>query len=104
VAFDDPAASGFAHGVWRAFYEGGRVMGLVLREGISLTLPGVAFGLAGAAIAGRLLSSGLVGVSAADPAVYAASAILQAIVALLACLLPAYRATRADPMLALRVE
>jgi putative ABC transport system permease protein len=82
----------------------GRVMSLVLHEGISLTLPGVAVGLAGAAIAGRLLSSGLVGVSAADPPVYAASATLQTLVALLACLLPAYRATKADPMLALRVE
>ena len=82
----------------------GRVMGLVLREGIALTLPGVVFGLVGAAIAGRLLSSGLVGVNAADPSAYAASAMLQAIVALLACLLPAYRATKADPMLALRVE
>jgi ABC-type antimicrobial peptide transport system permease subunit len=82
----------------------GRVMGLVLREGIALTLPGVALGLAGAAIAGRLLSTGLVGVNAADASAYAASAMLQAIVALLACLLPAYRATKADPMLALRVE
>jgi ABC-type lipoprotein release transport system permease subunit len=43
-------------------------------------------------------------VSAADPPVYAASATLQTLVALLACLLPAYRATKADPMLALRVE
>jgi predicted permease len=82
----------------------GRVMGLVLREGIWLTLPGVAFGLAGAAIAGRLASNALFGVSPADPSTYAASAALQGTVALLACLLPAHRATRADPMLALRVD
>jgi len=82
----------------------GRVMGLVLREGIWLTLLGVALGLAGAAIAGRLVSSALVGVSPADPSTYAASATLQATVALLACLLPAHRATRADPMVALRVD
>ena len=81
-----------------------RVMRQVLREGIWLTLPGVALGLAGAAIAGRLLSSGLVGVNAADPSTYAASASLQAAVAVLACLLPAFRATRADPMVALRVD
>ncbi len=81
-----------------------RVMRQVLGEGIWLTLPGVALGLGGAAVAGRLLSSGLVGVNAADPSTYAASAFLQATVAVFACLLPAYRATRADPMLALRVE
>jgi predicted permease len=81
-----------------------RVMKQVLREGIWLTLPGVLLGLGGAAVAGRLLSSGLVGVNAADPSSYAASASLQATVALLACLLPAYRATRVDPMLALRVD
>ena len=44
-----------------------RVMGLVLREGILLTLPGVALGLAGAAVAGRLVASGLVGVSPTIP-------------------------------------
>ena len=81
-----------------------RVMGLVLREGILLTLPGVALGLAGAAVAGRLVASGLVGVSPIDPSTYAASAALQTAVALAACLLPAYRATRVDPMLALRVD
>ena len=80
------------------------VIGLVLREGVWLTLPGVTVGLAGAAIAGRLASSALFGVSPADPSTYAASAVLQATVALLACLLPAHRATRADPMLALRVD
>jgi predicted permease len=81
-----------------------RVMGLVLREGIWLTVPGVVLGLAGGAIAERLASSALFGVSPADPSTYVASAALQGTVALLACLLPAYRATKADPMLALRVE
>jgi ABC-type antimicrobial peptide transport system permease subunit len=81
-----------------------RVMGLVLREGLIVTLPGVVLGLAGAAVAGRVVASALVGVSPADPSTYAASAALQAAVALVACLLPAYRATRVDPMLALRVD
>jgi predicted permease len=81
-----------------------RVKGLVLREGVWLTLPGVGLGLAGAALTSRLVSSGLVGVNPADPSTYAASAAIQAAVALLACLIPAHRATQADPMVALRVE
>ncbi len=82
----------------------GRVLNLVLREGLWLILPGVLLGLAGAAVAGRLASSTLFGVSPADPSTYAMSALLQTAVAMLACLLPAYRATKADPMLALRAD
>lgn len=81
-----------------------RVAGLVLREGVWLTIPGIALGLAGTAVATRFVSSTLFGVSAADPSVYLASAIIQSLVAVCACLLPALRATRADPMLALRAE
>ena len=82
----------------------GRVMILVLREGASLILPGVVLGLAGAALAGRLAASTLFGISPADPSTYVWSALLQTGVAMLACLLPAYRATKADPMLALRAD
>jgi ABC-type antimicrobial peptide transport system, permease component len=57
-----------------------------------------------AALAGRLAASTLLGVSPADPSTYVWSALLQAAVAMLACLLPAYRATKADPMLALRAD
>jgi putative ABC transport system permease protein len=81
-----------------------RVAALVLREGVWLTIPGVALGLAGAAVATRFVSSTLFGVSAADPSTYLTSAIVQCAVAICACLLPALRATRADPMLALRAE
>ena len=81
-----------------------RVVTQVLREGIQLTAPGVALGLAGAAVATRFVSSALFGVSPADPSSYAVSAGIQTGVAIIACLLPALRATRADPMLALRVE
>ena len=81
-----------------------RVVSLLLREGVVLALPGVALGLACAAIAMRFVSSALFGVSPADPSTYAASAIVQCGVAMLACLLPAVRATRADPMCALRTE
>jgi predicted permease len=82
----------------------GRVMTLVLREGVSLILPGVMLGLVGAAITGRLAASALFGVNPGDPSTYALSALLQSVVAIAACLLPAYRATKADPMLALRAD
>ena len=70
----------------------------------SSILPGVVLGLAGAALAGRLAASTLFGISPADPSTYVWSALLQTGVAMLACLLPAYRATKADPMLALRAD
>jgi ABC-type antimicrobial peptide transport system permease subunit len=52
----------------------------------------------------RLLARVLFGISPADPATYGLTALVQAIVALAACAIPAYRATKADPMLALRQE
>ncbi len=82
----------------------GAVMRLVLREGLFLTVPGIALGLASAFIGAKLMSNLLYGVSAADPLTYVATAALQATVALSACVLPAHRATRVDPMLALRRE
>jgi putative ABC transport system permease protein len=80
------------------------VLALVLREGLTLSGTGVAIGLAGALLAVRLMSNALVGVSPSDPATYLGAGILQAAVAIAACLLPALRAMRADPMLALRQE
>ena len=82
----------------------GRVMSLVLREGLALTLPGVAAGLAGALLAVRLASWMLIGIGPADPSTYLVTAVLQTLVALLACLIPAMQAMRADPMRALRTE
>jgi putative ABC transport system permease protein len=81
-----------------------RVMTLVMSEGLWLTLPGIALGLGGAAIVGRLLANALFNIRPSDPATYAVAGLLQVIVALAACLLPAYRATKADPILALRTE
>ncbi len=80
------------------------VMSLVFREGFALTLPGVAMGIGGALLGGRLVARLLVGISAADPLSLGATAAIEAMVALAACALPAYRATRADPIVALRQE
>ena len=80
------------------------VLTLVLREGLTLGGAGMAIGLIGALLAVRLISNTLVGVSPSDPTTYLTAGILQATVALAACLLPALRAMRADPMLALRQE
>ncbi len=82
----------------------GRLMGLVLREGLMLTVPGVIVGIAGALLALRLASRILVGVGPADPSTYVVTAMLQTAVALGACVLPAMTAMRADPMRALRVD
>lgn len=82
----------------------GRVVSVVLGEGLRLAGPGVLLGLTGGYVVGRLLSRGLHGVAAADPISFAATAVLQVVVALLACALPAYRATKADPILALRAD
>jgi putative ABC transport system permease protein len=80
------------------------VLGLVLKGGLKLVVIGVALGLAGSLALTRLLRSQLFGVSAQDPATFAAIAVLLLGVATFACLLPAFRATKVDPMIALRAE
>jgi putative ABC transport system permease protein len=77
---------------------------LVVREGLVLTAAGIAIGLVTAAAASRLLDSLLFGVRSADAATFAAGAVVLALVAAAACLLPARRAARVDPAVALRTE
>ena len=92
-------------GVRMALGAGRReVLGLVVRQGLVLAAAGVVLGLLVAAGATRLLAGLLFGISPTDPITYGLVAVLLTFVALLACVIPARRATLVDPMTALRVE
>jgi putative ABC transport system permease protein len=80
------------------------VLLLVVRQGMLLALAGAVIGIAGALVLSRLMTSLLYGVAPTDPITFAAVSILLVIVALAASYIPARRATRVDPMVALRHE
>jgi len=82
----------------------GNVLAVVLKQGATLALIGLGIGLAGSLALTRLMSSVLYGVSATDVVTFAAVSGLLAAVILAACYIPARRASRVDPMIALRYE
>jgi ABC-type antimicrobial peptide transport system permease subunit len=82
----------------------GDILRMILGQGTKLAFIGTGIGIAGALALTRLLSSQLFGVTATDPITFVSVSALIIVVALLACYIPARRATKVDPLVALRYE
>jgi len=80
------------------------ILRLILTEGMGITVAGIGIGLVGAVAVSSIVKSQLFGVSATDPLTFLGVVAVLGLVALLACYIPARRATRVDPMVALRYE
>src|SRR5262245_39989827 len=80
----------------------GGIVRLVLRQGMAITIAGIVAGVVGALALARVTQSLLFGVSPTDPATYVGVGSVILVVALLACLIPAQRAMRVDPLVAIR--
>jgi putative ABC transport system permease protein len=77
---------------------------MVVRQGLTLVLIGLAIGVVGALAAGRVLSSYLYQTAPRDPLIFAGVAVVFVLAGVVACLIPARRATTVDPLIALRAE
>jgi ABC-type antimicrobial peptide transport system permease subunit len=82
--------------------RGSEVLGLIVRQGVRLTAIALFVGVVAAFGVARLLSSQLFGVTPTDPVTFVAVPLLLAVVSIAACYLPARRASRLDPLIALR--
>ena len=89
---------------WRSAPDSRDLLSLFMGQGMKLVLVGLVIGLGGAFALTRLMSSLLFGVSTTDTATFVVVALVLAVVGVLACYLPARRATRVDPLVALRYE
>jgi putative ABC transport system permease protein len=80
------------------------IQSLILKQGLRFSAYGIAIGLLASFFLNRLFTSFLVGISSAEPALFAAAVVVMLFVCLLSCYIPARRATRVDPIVALRHE
>ena len=80
------------------------VFRIIIRQGMTLVVVGIVLGVAGAFAATRLLATHVFAVKATDPMLFGSVAITLAVAGLAACIVPARRATKADPIAALRME
>ena len=93
-----------AQALFNVHITGRQVMALILRRGLLVGVVGISIGLVGAFAGARYMQSMLFGIEPRDPGTFIVVAVAFAVVAMIASYLPARRATKVDPMVALRVE